>query len=620
MRFADSDFFERLPARINEELAQAGVSKRMDLLLHFPLRYEDWRYPAAITAIKTGETTLIEGEIVDVKPTGRQLLVGLQDKAGDIIILRFFRRTRILDSSMRLGRRLRAFGVVSEGRNGLEMAHPKLQSANQPGRQSAVYPAIGKITGDTVQKIIAAVLQNEAQTETVSADLRRFAGGEWTSMAAFKLLHHPPAGKAEKTHSPEHPAMRRLRFDELLAHQIVLRARRYRADKRLATAIRPAADWQKPLIEKIPFSLTTAQEKAIKEVCADLANERPMRRLLQGDVGSGKTAVAAFACLAAAGCGKIAVLMAPTGILANQHYELLSDWLSTSHIRCELLAGDIKGKKRQAALERLRFGLSRVVIGTHTLFQESVDLPPPALVVVDEQQRFGVEQRLAVAKKGGGCAHQLMLSATPIPRTLAMTSFADLDVSILAEKPGARPAINTLLISDARQDEVLARLAKRVADGGRAFWICPRVADAESRDLQDAETTVATAKRLHPELNPHILHGRMAAAKKTAAMESFKVGDIGLLVATTVVEVGVDVPQADVMVVANPERMGLSQLHQLRGRVGRGDKPGTCILLYSRNLSAQAVARLKALRENDDGFTIAKMDLSFARARRMAGR
>ena len=311
MRFADSDFFERLPARINEELAQAGVSKRMDLLLHFPLRYEDWRYPAAITAIKTGETTLIEGEIVDVKPTGRQLLVGLQDKAGDIIILRFFRRTRILDSSMRLGRRLRAFGVVSEGRNGLEMAHPKLQSANQPGRQSAVYPAIGKITGDTVQKIIAAVLQNEAQTETVSADLRRFAGGEWTSMAAFKLLHHPPAGKAEKTHSPEHPAMRRLRFDELLAHQIVLRARRYRADKRLATAIRPAADWQKPLIEKIPFSLTTAQEKAIKEVCADLANERPMRRLLQGDVGSGKTAVAAFACLAAAGCGKIAVLMAP---------------------------------------------------------------------------------------------------------------------------------------------------------------------------------------------------------------------------------------------------------------------------------------------------------------------
>ena len=608
MYSTDKDFFAHLQESVRKALEKEGFTRRMDLLLHFPLRYEDWRHPVAVADLKIGEAALVEGEIVDVKPAagGRQLLVGLADNAGDCVLLRFFHRNKILDSSMRLGRKLRAFGTISRKSMALEMAHPKLQSAHQPGQNTAVYPALGKITGATMQKIVTAALQSENFSETVNANFRRFRGGELTFSAAVELLHH--SDSAEHLKNQDHPAWRRLRFDELLAHQIALRARRYRADKQLTPAILPAVGWQKPLIDKLPFSLTKAQQRAIKEVCSDLATTRPMRRLLQGDVGSGKTAVAAFACLAAASCGKISAFMAPTGILANQHYERLSEWLGACDIRCELFTANIKGNKRKAAIERLRLGVSHVAIGTHTLFQETLNLPAAALVVIDEQQRFGVEQRQAVA--GGGCMHRLMMSATPIPRTLAMSVFADLDVSILDEKPDGRAPVNTLLISDEREDEVLARLAERTDNCGRAFWICPRVSDSQAQDLHNAETTAATAKQKHPALNPHLLHGRMTAAKKAAVMESFRDGEIGLLVATTVVEVGVDVPQADVMVISNPERMGLSQLHQLRGRIGRGDKPGVCILLYPCKLSETALSRLKALRENDDGFAIAQIDLS----------
>ncbi|MGI9338497.1 MAG: ATP-dependent DNA helicase RecG, partial [Gammaproteobacteria bacterium] len=515
---------------------------------------------------------------------------------------------------------LRARGVVRMGRFGWEMAHPKLQSADAPKQAVAIYPSIGKMPQATIRQYVSRALEMFDGAETVAKDLRDFDGGDWTTKDALTFIHQPPPNLAHLAGDREHPAWRRLRFDELLAHQIVLRRRYHRRIRQTAEAI-TTPPFAEKLYAHLPFSPTAAQHRAVGEVCADMAKTTPMRRLLQGDVGSGKTLVAAVACLACALQKRTAAFMAPTSILARQHYETLSEWFAPANVKCELFSAEVRGKNRREAESRLRFGLSNIAIGTHALFQENVKLPHLSLAVADEQHRFGVEQRLALAEKGGG-VHQLMMSATPIPRTLAMGVFADLDISVLDEKPPGRATVSTTLIPASRRTEVLARIAARKEQGGRAFWICPRISEspgesasekeyakAEKAQLANAESVVKEARAHHPQLMPQVVHGKTPAAEKSKVLEDFRRGKSALLVATTVVEVGVDVPDADVMVVENAERMGLSQLHQLRGRVGRGGKSGYCILLYDGNLSAAAKERLKILRDSDDGFAIARRDL-----------
>ena len=587
----------------------------MDLLLHFPLRYEDWHSAMPVAQLQNGATALVEGTITETgaafgKGGNRHLLVAVEDNQGNTIALRFFRQTSALEKSMEIGRRFRARGVVRIGRNGWEMAHPKLQSAKAPKQAVAIYPAIGKMPQATIRDYIARALEMFDGAEFVDEKLRGFDGGDWTVKDALTFIHQPPPDMITAASDREHPAWRRLRFDELLAHQIVLRRRYHRRSRQSATAL-PPPPFAKKLYAHLPFAPTAAQTKAVGEVINDMAQTIPMRRLLQGDVGSGKTLVAAVACLAAALANRTAAFMAPTGILARQHYETLSAWFTPAGIKCELFSGEVRGKMRREAQSRLRFGLSHIAIGTHALFQDNVNLPHLALAVADEQHRFGVEQRLALAQKGGG-VHQLMMSATPIPRTLAMGVFADLDVSVLDEKPPGRAPVSTSLIPASRRAEVLARIARRQAQGGRAFWICPRIAESpegEKAQLANAEQVAKAAAARHPQLQPQIVHGKTPAAEKNAALENFRTGKTALLVATTVVEVGVDVPDADVMVIENAGRMGLSQLHQLRGRVGRGGKNGYCVLLYDEQLSAAAKARLKILHDSDDGFAIARRDL-----------
>ena len=604
-----------MAAAEGEAFEKAGVVRDIDYLLHFPLRYEDWEGVTSIARLNNGDTALVEGAITDVRAVytrrGRNLLVAVEDGSGDTVAMRFFRITPALEKSMSIGRRLRARGVVRAGRHGWEMAHPKLQSAAAPKQNVAVYPAIGKTPQAKIRQLINGKLRAMDGAETVPEHLRAFEGGEWATKDALQFIHNPPADKTNEAADRDIAPWMRLRFDELLAHQLVLRRRYYKRLGKNAAPL-PTPPFAEKLYAHLPFTPTAAQAKAVDEVCADLSQPSPMHRLLQGDVGSGKTLVAAVACMACACANRTAAFMAPTGILARQHYETLSEWFKPANIKCELFTAETRAKDRREALSRLRFGLSHVAVGTHALFQEKFDLPNLALTIADEQHRFGVEQRLALVKKGGGDTHQLMMSATPIPRTLAMGIFSNLDVSSLEEKPPGRAPVVTSLVPVSRRGEVLARIAGRKESGGRAFWICPRItetAESESAQLADAESVAKEAAARHPQLNPRVVHGRTPAAEKTNILEEFRAGQTSLLVATTVVEVGVDVPEADVMVIENAGRMGLAQLHQLRGRVGRGGKAGFCVLLYDEDLTDAAKERLKILRDSDDGFAIARRDL-----------
>lgn len=605
-------FWRRTPPAVRDALRQGGIASANDLLTHFPLRYENWLATQTVSSLRAGEKALVEGIVADAqirrwRGGRRQLLAQIEDDEGGLLTVRFFNATPGLERALAVGGRLRVMGTVKFG-GGWEMAHPKIQFAKIGGKMQAIYPAAGALSQEQQRKLVARALEEAAPEETVPPQLREFSGGERSLRDALLLIHRPPPDDPElieTLHSGTHPAWRRLRFDELLAHQIVLRARYRRRDRAQAPALRPPSSWDAPLRESLPFKLTAAQQRAVCEVCEDLRRERPMRRLLQGDVGSGKTAVAAFACLSAAKSGRTAVLMAPTEILAHQHHSTLSAYFRSSNISCELLTGAIRGAKRRDALARLRLGLSQVAVGTHALFYEEKNMPRAALVIIDEQHRFGVEQRNALTAAGD--AHQLMMSATPIPRTLAMSVFADMDISVLDELPPGRKPVATRLVPCRRRDEVLSRL-RRQPDGA-AYWVCPRIEESESDDLQDVLSLLEQVRRDYPELSPEVLHGRLSAAEKQAVIDKFRAGKTRFLAATTVIEVGVDVPQADVMVVEHAERMGLSQLHQLRGRVGRGGQNGVCILLYADDLSAEAKTRLKILRETADGFKIAEHDL-----------
>ena len=613
---SESSFWRRQPAAVKDALLRAGIASAADAALRFPLRYENWQAADKISELRGGQKALVEGVVADARILPwrggrRQLLALIEDDEGGALSARFFNATPGLERALSVGSRLRVMGTAKFGR-GWEMAHPKIQFAKTGGKMQAVYPALGGLSQERQRRLADIALEETAWAETVPAELRDFDGGEKTAQEALELIHRPPPDNPAETAELEsggHPAWRRLRFDELLAHQILLRARYRRRARLRAPELSPPPGWDENIRRALPFELTGAQRREIGALCADLRGGAPMRRLLQGDVGSGKTVVAAFGCLAAAKSGYTAALMAPTEILARQHFEVLSAYFAADNIRCELLTGAVRGVRRRDALGRLKLGLSRVAVGTHALFHEEERMPPVALAVIDEQHRFGVGQRRALLSAGGAeAAHQLMMSATPIPRTLALGYFSDMDIGILDEMPPGRQKTATVLVPHRRRDEVLSRIGAQ--EGGAAYWVCPRVKEAESDDLQDVLSLLERVRGEYPHLSAEVLHGRMPPQEKQAVIDKFRAGESRFLAATTVVEVGVDVPQADIMVVERAERMGLSQLHQLRGRVGRGGRAGTCILLYADGLSDEAKARLKILRGVSDGFRIAERDLA----------
>lgn len=586
-------------------------------MLHLPLRYEDETRLTPIAVARHGFPAQIEGEVtaceVTLRPR-RQLVARVTDGSGTLVArwLNFYPSQQ---KQLTIGRRVRLFGEVRGGFFGDEMVHPRVRVVDAgeglPDALTPVYPTTAGVGQATLRKLIDRALQtlilDDPLPPEVCArlDLPGFAD-------AVRALHHPaPDADPAALESRQHPGWRRLKFEELLVQQLSLR-RAYNARRAKGAASLPArAVLTRALLEQLPFALTGAQRRAVAEIGADLAAAHPMQRLLQGDVGSGKTIVAALAMLQAAENGFQAALMAPTEILAEQHYRKLAAWLAPVGIEIAWLSGGRRKRAREAELERLRSGAVLLAVGTHALIEDPVVLPRLALAVVDEQHRFGVRQRLALREKGqvGLRPHMLMMSATPIPRTLAMTHYADLDVSVLDELPPGRTPIRTRLVSDARREEVIGRVRDACLAGRQAYWVCPLIEESEALQLQTAVETFETLSAALPELRVGLIHGRLKADEKAAAMAAFVAGELQVLVATTVIEVGVDVPNASLMVIEHAERFGLAQLHQLRGRVGRGSAESVCILIYARPLSENGRARLKVIYENTDGFVIAREDL-----------
>ena len=598
-----------LPPALLHTLQKAGFATPLDLLLHFPLRHEDWQTQETVSTLRVNTTAVIKGKIIATKiipARRRQLLVTLEDARGDTINLRFFHITPGLSRMLENGREISVRGKTSfQPRRGWEMAHPKFTVDSSPTSRT-IYPAVKNQTPAQLQKLIRAVLNIINLPPTVPVTAAEFDGSDWTLKRALQTAH-APAKDGSSPLDDTHPCWQRLRFEELVAHQIALR-RRYYARKQTPVNIMPPDGWQAELEQLLPFTLTAAQKKAMREIAADLAAPYPMRRLLQGDVGSGKTIVAAAACYLTVRAGYRAALMAPTEILAEQHYRSLSLLLEKMRLRCELITGSLTAKQRREAEDRLRFGLSTIAIGTHALFQENTLLPQLGLVVIDEQHRFGVEQRQLLVEKGVG-VHQLMMSATPIPRTLALALYADMDVSVLDEKPAGRQPVRTTLCANDRRGDIITRVALHIKTGGFVYWVCPLIEESDKSALTDVHTLAAEIRATAPDLAIGIIHGRMKSAEKNTIMKNFQRGKYRLLIATTVIEVGVDVAQADIMIIEHADRMGLSQLHQLRGRVGRGKRAGTCVLLYQPPLSDEARERLQTMRQHNDGFHIAEKDL-----------
>ncbi|MBI3902353.1 MAG: ATP-dependent DNA helicase RecG [Nitrosomonadales bacterium] len=598
------------------KLAKLGICSRFDLVLHLPLRYEDETQLQRIADLAPGTNAQIEGEIIHSEVAyrpRRSLICQLHDGSG-ILHLRFLNFYPSQQKQLAVGKKIRALGEARMGYFGMEMVHPKCRSASEgtPLKQSLtpVYPTTAGLPQATLGKHIQAALNELELPDTLPpALLKRLRLPDFA--ASVQLLHNPPPDVSEAALAERvHPAWLRIKFDELLAQQLSMRVHYRKRRSRNAPQLIARNQYTRQLLQALPFALTQAQQKALHEIRHDLEQAHPMQRLLQGDVGSGKTVVAALAALQAIENGYQAALMSPTEILAEQHYLKLRDWLAPLGIEPVWLSGSMKKKDKQAAAERIALGKTQLAIGTHALFQQPIEFHKLGLIIVDEQHKFGVQQRLALRGKGDE-PHQLMMSATPIPRTLAMSYYADLDVSVIDELPPGRTPIVTKLVSDARREEVFERVRLACKEGRQAYWVCPLVEESELMEveLQNAIETHRQLSVAFPELNVGLVHGRLASTEKAAIMAAFKKGDIQLLVATTVIEVGVDVSNASMMVIEHAERMGLAQLHQLRGRVGRGAAQSLCILMYQQPLSELARARLKIIFENTDGFEIAQQDL-----------
>ncbi len=612
MKTASPFSFPVSPA-LAARLAKLGLTRDADLVLHLPLRWEDETRLTPIRDLLPGATAQVQAVVREAKVAyrPRRMLTVTVEDAGGVLGIRFL---NFYPSHLKLfqpGASFRFNGEVRGGFLGLEMVHPRFAKADDatplPTQLTPVYPTTAGLGQATLRKVIERALAAPI-ADTLPADW--LAALDLPELeTSIRLLHQPPLECAmNELESRRHPAWQRLAFDELLAQQLSLATARKQRASRATRPLPPRQRLTAAFTRALPFALTAAQARAWQEISADLAQPHPMRRLLQGDVGSGKTVVAALACLQAIENGFQAAFMAPTEILAEQHYRKLAPPLSALGVRCAWVSGSQRKAERTAAWQAIAAGEADLAFGTHALFQEAGSFQRLGLAVVDEQHRFGVGQRLALMQKGTE-PHQLMMSATPIPRTLAMSFFADLDVSTIDELPPGRTPIVTKLVSAARRDDVLARVREACLAGGQTYWVCPLIEESEKLQLQTAQDTYATLSEQLPDLRIGLVHGRLKPDEKQAVMAAFQAHEIDLLVATTVIEVGVDVPNAALMVIEHAERMGLAQLHQLRGRVGRGSRESVCVLLYETPLSELARARLKVIFELTDGFEIARQDL-----------
>lgn len=619
-------------APLSERLRKLGLVSDWDFVLHLPLRYEDETRITPVGSLRPGEAQQTQGTVERsgfvATPRGQQFSAILTDGTGRLQ-LRFIHYYPSIQSQLQPGKTVRVFGEPREAfGGGLEIVHPRVKppvsrSDGLPQALTPIYPLGENIQQKWLRKRIDRAMLDLQVEDLVPVSVTERLGLP-RLRESLEYLHNPPAGaSADALRDRTDPHWERLKFDELLAQQISLGETRRLARKAIAPVLAPRADGN--LIvrfrEHLPFALTCAQERVWKEIASDLARPEPMHRLVQGDVGSGKTVVAALAALRAVEAGYQAALMAPTEILAEQHFKKLVDWLTPLGIRTAWLTGRLKTSEKRRALEEIASGEARIVVGTHALIQETVTFEKLGLAIVDEQHRFGVAQRLALRTNGAVCEpgdahgtndakpHLLMLSATPIPRTLAMSYLADLDVSVIDELPPGRTPVTTKTIRIERKNEVVALLRSVVAEGRQAYWVCPLIEESEALDLTPAVQAAEELQRALPDLKVALLHGAMTAPEKEVVMSAFASGETDLLVATTVIEVGVDVPNATLMVIEHAERFGLAQLHQLRGRVGRGAARSACLLLYGGELSELGRERLKIIRETTDGFEIARRDL-----------
>lgn len=599
-----------------------GLENVEDLLFHLPIRYEDRTKVTPVGAVRPFTTAQVEGEVLAADVLlgrRRSLLVKITDSSG-IVALRFYHFNATQKASFARGVRVRAFGDARPGASGLEFYHPEyriLAPGSTPPLADRLTPVYGITEGVTQQRIrtltdaALALLKTHAPAELLPPQL----------LSTFRLpplrdaldfVHHPPPGtRTETLTDGSHPAIRRLALEELAAHQLSMLAVRREMQQHRAPVLPAAPPLADALRARLSFALTGAQQRVLDEIALDLARPVPMLRLVQGDVGAGKTVVAALAAAQAIAAGVQVALMAPTEILAEQHLRSFSQWFEPLGLRIGWLTSRMKKKERDAVITGLADGSIALAIGTHALFQENVDFHRLGLVIVDEQHRFGVQQRLALRDKGGdhGVPHQLIMTATPIPRTLAMSAYGDLDTSVIDELPPGRTPIQTVVVGEERRPDIIERIRIACREHRQAYWVCPLIEDSEEVEAQAAESTREDLGSALPELRIGLVHGRLKGAEKAAVMAAFKQGDLDLLVATTVIEVGVDVPNASLMVIENAERLGLAQLHQLRGRVGRGAQQSYCVLMYKSPLSQLGRERLAVMRETTDGFRVAEKDL-----------
>lgn len=602
--------------KVAEALARLGLETLEDALFHLPLRYEDRTRVTPLAAVRQGQQVVFEGAVLASQVSfgrRRSLVVKIEDRSG-LATLRLFHFSKAQQLQLRTGRALRGFGQGQIGASGVEFVHPELTfldgGAAPPlaDRLTPIYPTTEGLGQARLRAILLGALGSLENQDAEALGLTD------TLIADLRHLHTPAVGTDLHTlEAGLDPAQRRLAFDELLAHQLAMMTARALLQARPAPALRGDPALTQAFLKGLPFALTDAQVRVSKELAADLRKPVPMLRLLQGDVGSGKTVVAALALLKAVGSGFQGALMAPTELLAEQHLKTLGPWFAALGISIATLTGRLGSRQRNALEADLADGRLAVVVGTHALFQERVRFHRLGLVVIDEQHRFGVDQRLALRDKGAsadGVPHQLVMTATPIPRTLAMSAYADLDVSILDSRPPGRTPVTTVVLPASRREALLRRVREACRAGRQAYWVCTLIERSDHLEAEAAEETAEALAKALPELTVGLVHGRQKGDEKAAAMAAFSQGATQLLVATTVIEVGVDVPNASLMIIENAERLGLAQLHQLRGRVGRGAAASHCVLLYQAPLSRTGRARLEALRDSDDGFYLAEKDLA----------
>ncbi|PSU70251.1 ATP-dependent DNA helicase RecG [Photobacterium phosphoreum] len=609
-------------AKMAEKLHKIGLNNVQDVLFHLPLRYEDRTRIWPINRVAPGQYLTVQGEVshCSIQFGKRKMLtVKIGDGTGSVT-LKFFNFNASMKNSFSDGKQVKAYGEIKGSQFGLEIIHPDYHLFSEPTALSTeetltpVYPTTDGLRQTTLRNLTdqaLSLLEKSAVTELLPAGLY---DQQMTLAQALQVMHRPtPDISLEQFDAGKHPAQKRLILEELLAQNLSMLALRSKGQQHQSWSFAPQDTLKQQLLASLPFTPTGAQQRVVADIEADLGKSQPMMRLVQGDVGSGKTLVAALAALRAIEHGYQVALMAPTELLAEQHALNFAQWLNPMGIEVGWMAGKLKGKAREKELVRIASGDAKMVVGTHALFQDQVVFNNLALIIIDEQHRFGVHQRLDLREKGaasGYYPHQLVMTATPIPRTLAMTAYADMDTSVIDELPPGRTPIQTVALPDSRRPQIIERIRAACQQEGRqTYWVCTLIDESEVLEAQAASDTADELTRLLPELNVGLVHGRMKPKEKQAIMASFKAGEIDLLVATTVIEVGVDVPNASLMVIENPERLGLAQLHQLRGRVGRGEIASHCVLLYHAPLTKTAQKRLAVLRESSDGFVIAQRDL-----------